>query len=504
MQNAEQPAVAPGQLLAAIDLGSNSFHMVVARLEQGELKPVEVMSEKVQLAAGLNADKMLDEDAQQRAFDCLSRFAQRIQDLPRDAVRITGTNALREARNSQEICEQVERILGVSLEIISGREEARLIFLGVSHSQPDNHGRRLVVDIGGGSTECIIGERFEALELESLHIGCVSYTQQFFADGKISKSRFKAAETAAMQELQSIRGRYKQLGWTSNVGSSGTVKAINNACTALGLSNDMITAQALQALRDKILQYDHTDEIDIDTIKPERCAVLPAGIAILSAIFQTLDIDQMSFSDGALREGLLYEMAGRLRHEDVRERTISALMQRYHVDIAQANRVETTALLALAQAKKDWQLEHESYHDMLSWAARTHEIGLTISNSQYHKHSAYLLAHSDLPGFTNLDQLLLGTLARGHRRKFPKEEFKQLPKRLQEPYRQLCILLRLAVILHRNRSINRPPAFSIEAEERQLTLRFPDGWLENHPLTLADMEVEQQLLANIDYQLQVS
>ena len=503
MHTAEQ-SNSNSPLLAAIDLGSNSFHMVVARLEQGELKPIEVMSEKVQLAAGLDQKKILSEEAQQRGLDCLSRFAQRIQDQTRDSIRCVGTNALREARNPEQFIDQAEKILGIPLEIIAGREEARLIFLGVSHTLPNNIGRRLVIDIGGGSTECIIGERFEPVELESLHMGCVSYNKRFFSDGKVSRHSFKAAHTAAMLELQGIQKRYLKLGWTSSVGSSGTIKAAYHACQALGYCTDTLPRKALDKLCEKVLQFEHTTDIDLEGVKPERRAVLPAGLAILSAVFDSLEIEEMTFSYGALREGLLYESAGRLRQEDVRQRTTDALMERYHVDTEQALRIEATALMALAQVKKDWQLEDESYHDMLSWATRTYEIGRTISHSGYHKHSAYLLANSDLPGFTHLDQQLLGTLVRGHRRKFPKEEFKLLPMRFQQAYRRLCVLLRLAVILHRNRSISRTPAFTIVAKDNHVSLQFPEGWLEAHSLTHADLMQEQELLANGDFKLKIS
>ncbi|MCV6588814.1 MAG: exopolyphosphatase [Marinobacterium sp.] len=491
-------------LLAAIDLGSNSFHMVIARLEQGELKPIEVMSEKVQLAAGLDSNSMLSDEAAQRGLDCLNRFAQRTQDQPRDSIRCVGTNALRAARNAEHFIEQAEKILGIPLEIIAGREEARLIFLGVSHTLPDNFGRRLVIDIGGGSTECIIGERFEPLELESLHMGCVSYNKRFFSNGRISRRRFKAARTAAQQELQSLQSRYLKHGWSSSVGSSGTIKAAWMACQAHGWCSEKLTREALQKLCDHILNLDHVDQIALVGIKPERCAVLPAGLAILSAVFDSLKIDAMDFSYGALREGLLYESAGRLRHEDVRQRTTDALMQRYHVDSEHALRVEATVLMALAEVKKDWQLEGETCHDMLSWAARTHEIGLTISHSGYHKHSAYLLANSDLPGFTRLDQQLLGTLVRGHRRKFPKDDFRLLPQRYQQSYRRLCVLLRLACILHRNRSINRTPAFDLKVNDNRIALSFPDHWLDAHSLTHADLISEQELLATGGFELVLS
>lgn len=490
------------QLLAAIDLGSNSFHMVVAQLDQGELRTIDVMSDKVQLAAGVNEKRMLTDEAKQRGLDCLSRFAQRIKDLPRDDVRVVGTNALREAKNSAEFIDEAENILGTSLEIIAGREEARLIYLGVSHTLADDQGSRLVIDIGGGSTEFIIGERFEPRVMESLHMGCVSFTRRYFTDGIISCKNFKRAKTAALQELQAIKFHYRDIGWHSAVGSSGTVKAVRNACISCGFTTDRITKEALEQLKEKILSYEHCDDIDIDVIKPERKQVLPAGIAVLCAAFEALDIEEMSFSEGALREGVLYDMAGRLRHEDVRDRTISALMQRYHVDQEQVDRVEQTALLAWAQLKESWDFSPKHY-DMLSWAARTHEIGLTIAHSQFHKHSAYMLKHSDLPGFTKREQLQLAALVRGHRRKFPKDEFKALPKRFQESYRRLCVLLRLSVVLHRSRSKDRLPAITFSADNKKIVMKFPEGWLDHHPLTLADLEQEAEYLSSAEFKLKI-
>ncbi|SIS86567.1 exopolyphosphatase [Neptunomonas antarctica] len=506
MLNPEYPAdpTREDSLLAAIDLGSNSFHMVVARLSQGELSTVDMMSEKVQLAAGIGPDKRLSSEAMERGLTCLSRFAQPLNDYPPDAVKIVATNALREAVNRRVFTERAEKILGVPIEIIAGREEARLIYLGVSHTLANTQGARLVIDIGGGSTECIIGEHFEPIELESLHMGCVSYTQLFFVDGIISEKNFRQAEYAAMRELLSIRETYKKLGWTSSVGSSGTIKAIKNACIASGFSEENITRDALHQLKEKVLSFNNLSEVDIAGVKQERAAILPAGLAILTALFNSLNITEMTFSEGALREGLLYDMAGRLRHEDVRERSISALIQRYHVNEAHAQRIEQTALSALDQVKHTWGLKHPDYHEMLSWAARTHEIGLTIAHNQFHKHSAYLLQHSDLAGFTNPEQLLLAFLARGNRRKFPKEEYKQLPESSKEAYKRLCVLLRLSVIFHRSRSSTDLPAFTLKAEGKKLELCFEEGVLTNYPLTQADLEQEIEYLKNADIKLSIN
>ncbi len=502
-QDSSAPPAAEAPLLAAIDLGSNSFHIIVSRLFAGELTTLDVLSDKVQLAAGLDEHDNLTDEAIERGIECLSRFAQRVQDLPRHSIRVVGTNALRQALNRDLFIDRAEALLGTRVEVIAGREEARLIYLGVAHTQADDAGRRLVIDIGGGSTEFIIGERFEPRVCESLHMGCVSYTDLFFADGQITASAMHKARTAAMQEMLSIRRDYRRLGWSSSVGASGTVKAARQACLSLGFSDELITRDALQQLCAYMIEQGHSDKLDIEGIKPERRAVLPAGVAILSAIFESLDVQEMSFSDGALREGVLYDMAGRLRHEDVRERTINALVRRYHVDRKQATRVETTALIALAQVKDAWQLGSSDYQEMLSWAARSHEIGLAVAHSQFHRHSAYLLQHSDLPGFTQQEQQLLAFLVRGHRRKFPKDEFRQLPDSLSEPYRYLCLILRLSVIMHRSRSKARLPAFTLKAEGQKIELSFPNDWLDHHPLTRADLEQEATYLRNIDFKLKL-
>ncbi|MEH6575603.1 MAG: exopolyphosphatase [Amphritea sp.] len=491
-------------LLAAIDLGSNSFHIVVAKLVQGELQAIDVLSEKVQLAAGLDEHKMLTEEAQSRGLECLSRFAQRIKDIPQTSVRIVGTNALREARNSQEFIAKAEKILGGAIEIIAGIEEARLIYLGVSHTLASAQGRRLVIDIGGGSTELIIGERFDPLALESLEMGCVSFTKRYFRDGKISEKNFQLAVFGALRELLTMKRRYRRLGWEDCVGSSGTIKAIKHACVNCGFSQEKITSGALQKLRNKILDYRHVDDIDINGIKAQRKAVLPAGIAILSAAFESLGIKEMSYADGALREGLLYDMAGRLRHEDVRERSINAVMLRYHIDQEQALRVEQTALTALTQVRDSWRLQNTKYHNMLSWAARCYETGLTIAHSQYHKHSAYLLLNSDLPGFTKQEQTQLASVVQGHRRKFSNAGFNSLPTHQVEAFRHLTLLLRLAIVLHRSRSKECLPPFKLTADSNQLALSFPDGWLDYHPLTCADLEQEACYLKNAGYMLTIS
>ena len=490
-------------LVAAIDLGSNSFHMVLARVDQGEIRILERLGEKVQLAAGLDDDNMLSDEAMQRGLDCLRRFAQLINGLPQGAVRIVGTNALREARNRGQFIRQVQQVLGHRVEVISGREEARLIFLGVSHTLADDEGKRLVVDIGGGSTEFIVGERFEPLLRESLSVGCVSFTRQFFSDGKITAARYSQAYTAARLELMNIEQAIQRLGWSEAVGASGTIRAVGQCIQAGGRGQGEVTREGLQWLKRRLLKAAHVDKLDMPGLKADRQPILPAGLAILEALFDALGVESMHHSEGALREGVLYDLLGRHSHEDVRERTLSALMERYHVDLEQAARVEAKAQKLLGKVDDAWQLVASKQAPLLTWAARVYEIGLDIAHSQYHKHGAYLIEHSDLPGFSRLDQQALALLVRGHRRNMPSAD--RLAEFGDEAVNllRLCMILRLAILYHHIRGYQDMPEMAVEASQDALAVTFPDGWLEQNPLTQADFEREAQYWAKAGYRLTV-
>lgn len=490
-------------LIAAIDLGSNSFHMILAKTDQGEIRILERLGDKVQLAAGLDEQRQLSEPAMLRGLECLSRFAQLTTDLPQGAVRIVGTNALREAVNRNTFIQRAEALLGHPVEVISGREEARLIYLGVSHSMPAAQGNRLVVDIGGGSTEFIVGQRFEPLLLESLQMGCVSYTQRFFQDGKITAGRYAQAYTAARLELMGIEHSLQRQGWQESMGASGTVRAIGLAIQSGGHGNGEINLEGLGWLKRKVLKLGEVDKLDLNGIKADRRAIFPAGLAIMEAVFDAFGLQQITHSEGALREGVLYDLIGRHQHEDVRERTLSALMERYHVDLEHAARVEAKALSALQQVSADWALQDEWHQELLVWAARVHEIGLDIAHYQYHKHGAYLVEHSDLAGFSRQDQQMLALLVRGHRRSLPKDRFAELGAEGEKLLR-LCVLLRFAILFHHIRGTRDMPDVQLRARAQQLSIRFPQGWLENNPLTMADFAQEAEWLAKAGLTLQVS
>ncbi|MDP3816427.1 exopolyphosphatase [Pseudomonas sp.] len=489
-------------LIAAIDLGSNSFHMVLAKADHGELRILERLGDKVQLAAGIDEQRLLSEEAMLRGLDCLRRFAQLTASLPDGAVRIVGTNALREARNRADFIHRAEAILGHPVEVISGREEARLIYLGVSHSIADTPGKRLVTDIGGGSTEFVIGQRFEPLLRESLQMGCVSFTQRFFKDGKITPARYAQAYTAARLELMTIEHALRRLGWEDAVGASGTIKAIGLAIQAAGLGNGEVNPQGLAWLKRKLFKIGEAEKLDLDGIKADRRSIFPAGLAILEAIFDACDLQRMSHSEGALREGVLYDLLGRHQHEDVRERTLGSLLERYHVDLEQAARVESKALSALEKVAEDWQLQDDWHRELLLWAARVHEIGLDIAHYQYHKHGAYLIEHSDLSGFSRQDQQMLALLVRGHRRNIPKDKFAEFGAEGIKLVR-LCVLLRFAILFHHIRGSQEMPNVQLKVAGQSLEIHFPEGWLQANPLTQADFTQEAEWLKRVGIELSV-
>ncbi len=473
--------------LAAIDLGSNSFHLLVANYQDDRLQVVARLGEKVQLADGLDEGGRLGEASMQRALDCLTRFAPFLEDITPGHLRVVGTNALRDASNSQTLIERAEALLGHRIEIIAGREEARLIYLGAAHALAED-GRRLIVDIGGGSTEFIIGERFEPLALESLRMGCVTFTRRFFEGGEISEKRMRKAELAALSELANIQRPYQRLGWTDPVGSSGTIKAAAAVIAAAGDAPEgVITRSGLAALRKRLIKCRKLDKVAMEGLKADRSRVFPAGVAILGAIFEAFDLEQMRYADGALREGVLYDMVGRNSPEDSRLKTLDNLARNYQVDARQADNVATTAGALLDQVREAWALDDDQAR-FLEWGSRLHEIGLAISHSQFHRHGAYLLEYSDLAGFSRPEQRLLAFLVRAHRRKFPVKEWQALPRSERHSHARLARLLRLAVILNHSRPEQPPTIPRLDAQGETLTLTL-DG--ETTPaLLLNDLEQE--------------
>lgn len=488
--------------LAAIDLGSNSFHLLVANYQHERIQVTAKLGEKVQLAAGLDADHRLSDEAMQRAMECLVRFAPFIADIaPRD-LRIVGTHTLRMARNGQALIARAEALLGHEVEVVSGREEARLIYLGVAHSLADVHGRRFILDIGGGSTEFIIGERFEPQALESLGMGCVSYTRRFFAEGRIDERRFRQAETAALYEVESIRQPFLQLGWEDPVGTSGTIRNVAAILSAEeGSTEGIIRRDALFRLRQRLISHGHLDSLAVVGLKPDRARVFPAGVAVLCAVFEAFDLPFLRYSDGALREGMLYDLIGRNTPEDSRLKTLDSLDLRYATDRRQAANVAASAMAAFDRVAEAWQLGDEQ-RQLLAWAARLHEIGLAVSHSQFHRHGAYLLEHSDLPGFSRTEQRGLAFLVRAHRRKFPIKELKEFPAAVRQRYARLAQLLRLAAILNHSRPETPPDDVTLSVEGEALLVTLPDA-LPGGALLFGALEQERSYQRAAGYQLEV-
>jgi len=481
-------------VIAAVDLGSNSFHMVVARYSHGQLVIIDRLREMVRLAAGVGEDGRLDKDVAARALACLQRFGQRLRDMHARNVRVVGTNALRIARRKQAFLERAREALGFPIEIVSGMEEARLIYSGVAHHLPNEAGRRLVVDVGGGSTEIIIGERHEPLELESLQMGCVSLSERFFDDGRLSPKRIERARLAARLELEPIQAAFLRRGWERAVGSSGTVRAIAASIRELDPTANCITPDGLELLLQRLAQSGHLRSLDLDSVSEERRPVFPGGAVIVAEIIAALGIAQMRFVEGALRDGLLYDMVGRLTRSDARERTVASMQRRYHVDVEQAERVEAAAMTFLAQAKVAWGLEDPLAELSLRWGARLHEIGLDVAHNGYHRHGAYLLENADMPGFSREEQQLIARLVGSHRRKFSLERLEELIPPWDRLAVFLIVLLRLAVLLHRGRSAEALPKIELVARGRTLALDFPARWLKEHPLTVADLQLEIEYL----------
>jgi exopolyphosphatase/guanosine-5'-triphosphate,3'-diphosphate pyrophosphatase len=474
---------------AAVDLGSNSFHLLVARREHGELRVIDRIKEMVRLGGGLDKEGRLDEDTRQRALACLARFGQRIRDIPADNMRAVGTQTFRRLKNANAFLVVAETGLGCSIDIIAGREEARLIYQGVSQGVSGHEDRRLVIDIGGGSTEIIIGEGQTPLELESMQFGCVSLTKRFFGKGKISSKRWQKAMDTVMAELQELRVRYRQTGWQTAIGSSGTVLAISEICQQNGWGETDIEATSIALIRDRLLQFKNTTDVQFPGLSEQRQPVIAGGLVMLAACFETFGLDRIRTSPYALREGLLYDMLGRMENLDPRDNTVQAFKLRYGVDEAQVNRVKNIVTQVFEQIASDCKLR-PVHLKMLSWAADLHESGLGVSHSHYQIHSGYLVQESDMPGFTTPEQLFLAALVRYHRREIKEDTTRALPPRMHQALRECLLLFRLACIFCRTRDTSAVPEVSIKASRGQFALKLPASWMRSHPLTVHDLQAE--------------
>ncbi len=485
--------------LAAVDLGSNSFKLQVARIVEDQLYPLDALKEPVRLTAGIGADKRLDGASQTRALACLGRFSERLRGLPQAAVRCVGTSALRVAENSEEFLQLAEATLGYPIEIIAGREEARLIYIGVAHSLPAAEHPRLIIDIGGGSTECVIGHAMTPQVMESLPLGCVHFSQRFFADGQITRQNLGQAEIVARSQAQSIAISYSDK-WTEAVGSSGTARVISDVLVQNGWAEQGITRDGLARLRETMLQAGHINRLDLAGIKSDRKPVFTGGVAVMTGLFDEFGIERMTVADGALREGVLYDLRGRFHHHDMRSATVSQFARRYHVDSRQARRVADLALALFRQVMHqlgtDASVSQECLN-YLQWAAQLHEVGLSIAHSGYHKHGAYILAHADMPGFSQKDQARVAMLVRMQRGSLDK--MSDVPR--GGISHAMIIILRLAVLFCRSRSNRSMPELRLLFDSEGCALHLARTWLEANPLTAAALGEESRLWKHTGYRL---
>jgi len=489
--------VADQSTIVAVDLGSNSFHCQIARVTGDQFFPLDSLREPVRLGAGLGKDKKLDDESQERALACLARFGERLRGLDRHAVRAIGTNTLRVAKNAKQFLRKARSALGFPIEVVAGREEARLIYLGVSHSLPASREKRLVVDIGGGSTECIIGSGYKPLRLESLYMGCVSYSLRYFRDGRITKSAFKAAELAARAELQPMASGYVRGNWKHAVGSSGTVRALAEILQLCGYTDGPVTLDGLDQLRSQLIKAGDMEHIELPGLRPDRRPVLAGGLAILHAVFDELRIETLTPATGAMRQGILYDMLGRFHNHDMRDVTVAQFMRRYHVDLRQARRVGTHAA-ALYEKLAGNSIDDDRLR-LLGWAARLHEIGIPVAYSGYHKHAAYIISNADMPGFSREEQEQLAALVLRHRRSL-KKSLEETPEEIDMA---TVLALRLAVVLCRARRDTRFPPLDIKLQGERVRLAFDESWLETNPLTATALREEIDEWARIGQEIKI-
>ena len=480
------------QEFAAIDLGSNSFHMVIARVVDGAMQVLGRLKQRVHLADGLDHQNRLSEEAIQRGLSCLALFAERLQGFSPANVTIVGTHTLRQAVNAEEFLQRAADVIPYPIEVISGHEEARLIFMGVEHTQPEK-GRKLVIDIGGGSTELVIGEDFEPKLVESRRMGCVSFANLYFPGGVISKENFRRARLAATQKLETLSWQYRLHGWQYALGASGTIKATCEVLQAMGEKDKLVTPERLEMLYDEVVKHKSFDSLSLPGLSDERKAVFIPGLAILCGVFDALAIRELRLSDGALREGVLYEMEGRFRHQDIRSRTAQSLANHYAIDSDQARRVlDTTDQLYQQWREQNPKQANPQLSALLKWAAMLYEVGLTINHSGLHRHSSYILQNTNMPGFNQDQQTLLATLVRFHRKAVKVEEMPRLTLFKKKQFLPLVFLLRLGTLLNNQRqATSTPETLKLTTDDGHWTLTFPYGYFSQNNLVQLDLEREQ-------------
>lgn len=489
-------------LYAVIDLGSNSFHMLIARLVADGVQTVDKVKRKVRLASGLNEHNVLSDDAMARGLECLSFFAERLQDIPVENVRVVATATLRIAKNAQEFLQQAERVLNHQVTLLSGEQEAKQIYLGVAHTSSSNE-HRLVLDIGGASTEIIAGETFDAKVVNSLNIGCVTFKKRYFANDQLNSSNFDQAIAGAKQAINQILPHYHGLRWQSVLGGSGTMQALGEILTAMQ-QPAIIEYSFLLELKQQMLACKQLNKLKIKGLRQERKPVFASGLAILIALFECFNIKQMQLSSGAIREGLLYEMLPDMRKVNIRQRTINALSERFHIDQNHAQTIKQQVEQIFAQVAPSWQLARDNSYELLVASSLLHEIGLLLEYKYHQQHGAYILQHADLPGFDQAERLLLVAFVKLYKADIEPELLQQQLVCPVETAQKLLIILRLAIILCRRRRDDVLPPYQCQVSKDTLFLTLPQSWWRDHPLIADELQQENSYLNALDRHLVIS
>lgn len=482
-------------LYAALDIGSNSFHLVIARVVAGSLQTVQKIKNKVRLAEGLNEKNILSDEAMERGLTTLQSMAESMQGLDPSHVRVVATHTLRKARNAKVFLSKARKVFPYPIEIISGPEEARLIYTGIANTT-QSEGNRLVVDIGGGSTEFAVGEHLLPVMCKSVQMGCVSYQQRYFADGTLTKKAFQAAITSARLEIELVVGNLKRFNWETNIGASGTIRSICSVLTAQAESQSdvAITKAGMNDLMQACCECGHSDNLVLPGLTDDRKPVFAAGLSILIAIFRSLNLETMGVSSAALREGVLYEAHDTGANTNIRERTAQSLATRYDVDTLFAKKVWATCIKIYEQAAQSWDIDKGDLRHLLGWSALLHEVGLQINSRGVQRHSSYIIEQSDLPGFNQEQQKLLAALVRYQRKKIKLAELPAFVNYSEAVVLKLLVLLRLGILLNINRQESQLPEFGLEVVEEKIILSFPENWFDLSPLLLADLQQENRYI----------
>lgn len=494
---------------AAIDLGSNSFHLTIASFEKNQLKIIDSFKHRIQLAAGLDKNNYLSQEKITEAFQCLEFYALKLNRLKPGNIRVLATHTLRKAKNADELLNPVNEIFNYPIEIISGVEEARIIFEGVARYE-SSHNKLLVIDIGGGSTEFAIGKGTLTFLLDSIQMGCVTFTREYFPEKKITESAFEAAQTAAQLALLPVVNHYNREGWETCFGTSGTIESIYQSLLQRKMIQTTMSLQALEQLKEEFIHANSFDNLKLCPINESRRDIIVAGLAILIATFKSLKIEKLSFSKAALREGILYELYYHDSYNERREVGIENIISRFHLDVNQSRRVALTATKLFGLLPESENIENKKWLNLLVWAARIHEIGLILNFNQHQKHGEYIVKAIELPGFNETEKQILALLIRTSIKDFPSQKFSEISNESERgEILRLARLLRLTVILNhlRKDDIVLPQRLQfqnnsgMDSYQDIMILNFPDGYLAGMPLLTAELELEKYHLAKTGFGL---